>query len=667
MGITIKINNDEYDFEIGETILEVARRNGIYIPTLCNLEGTKPTGACRICIVELGKMSAPVASCSTPAAPGMDIQTESPRIRKARKTIIELLMISGNHNCAAIGNSKTDMTDFMQEVNEYDGSGSICTAYGECELQSLAYKYMVSKRTLERIPTNYPLENDDPLIGRDFSRCILCGRCVQACTEVSVINAISHGYRGNVAKIVARGDKPLPDSECVYCGECLQVCPVGALYEKRSKYDQRVWDVKKEISTCYYCGIGCRLVVSIKNNKIIKIDGLDEGEPNSGQLCFKGRFGYDFLYNDKRLTKPMIRSGGKLKEASWKEAYSRIIEKIGEISGKYGSDSIGCVVSPKYSNEDLFMLKKFIEKVSGNTNIGHSEPYSKFQIEYSQIKEYEKIVLIGTDIARDNPVAANYIKQANLKGSEIIEINEKKTEISKYSGTKLKDLSEFKPDNKITYLVIYSPDYDISSLEGKNNISLNSITSENNTSGAYMVGIGNENFEDMKKKKMVFSVSSIPSNELNTEFLVVIDQFGGESVKNADVILPPAVWVENEGTYVNSQHQIYRMKKIIEPSGGIKSLRTIFGELLDLSGFEVKKSTPGYIWDEMIRKDLKLSDNFAYSKLKKGPVRIVNGFFKKIKLRSSGSKYDKFRTHKLLCNHCEGLSIIADKRINPGE
>ncbi|MCK5005259.1 MAG: (2Fe-2S)-binding protein, partial [Candidatus Aminicenantes bacterium] len=315
MEITIKINNEEYDFEIGETILEVARRNGIHIPTLCNLEGTKPTGACRICIVELGKMSAPVASCSTPAAPGMDIQTESPRIRKARKTIIELLMISGNHNCAAIGNSKTDLTDFMQEVNEYDGSGSICTAYSECELQSLAYKYMVNNRTLERIPTNYPLENDDPLIGRDFSRCILCGRCVQACTEVSVINAISHGYRGNVAKIVARGDKPLPDSECVYCGECLQVCPVGALYEKRSKYDQRVWDVTREKSTCYYCGIGCRIVVSTKNNKIIKIDGSDEGEPNRGQLCFKGRFGYDFLYNEKRLMKPMIRSGGKLKEA----------------------------------------------------------------------------------------------------------------------------------------------------------------------------------------------------------------------------------------------------------------------------------------------------------------------------------------------------------------
>ena len=282
MGNTIKINSVNYEFESGETILEVARRNGVYIPTLCNLKGAKPTGACRICIVEVAKMNAPVASCSTPAAPGMEISTDTDRIRVARKTIIELLMISGNHNCAAIGNTKTELTDFMIEVNDYDSSGELCTAYGECELQSLAYRYMVNDRTLERIPTNYPLENNDLLIGRDFSRCILCGRCVQACTEISVNNAISHGYRGNISKIIVRGDKTLPDSECVYCGECLQVCPVGALYEKRSKYDQRFWQLKHEKAVCFYCGIGCKLDVSVKENRIIKVDGLEEADPNLG-------------------------------------------------------------------------------------------------------------------------------------------------------------------------------------------------------------------------------------------------------------------------------------------------------------------------------------------------------------------------------------------------
>ncbi len=667
MGPTIKINSEEYEFETGETILEIARRNGIYIPTLCNLEGTKPTGACRVCIVELGKMSAPVASCSTPAAPGMDIQTDSPRIRKARKTIIELLLISGNHNCAAIGNLKTEITDFMQDVNEYDGSGDICTAYGECELQSLAYKYMVSNRTLERIPTNYPLEKDDPLIGRDFSRCILCGRCVQACTEVSVNNAISHGYRGNIAKIVARGDKPLPDSECVYCGECLQVCPVGALYEKRSKYDNRIWDVTKDKSVCFYCGVGCNIEVNLKEGRVTKIDGSDNGEPNRGQLCFKGRFGFDFLYNDKRVLKPLIRTGGKFKESTWEEAYKKVIEKASEITKKYGSDSIGFIVSPKYSNEDLYIMKKFAEKISGKNSIVQTEPFSDLKIKYSQIDEYDKIVLIATDISKDNPVAANYIKRANLKGIGIIEINEKTTELSKFADEKYKKISQFKPADDLNYLIIHSPAYNVSSLKGKKNISLNSLSRENNTIGAYMIGIGNENLDEIKKKKMVICASPMKPEEIKAEYLVVIDPFPGKLSKKADVVLPPAVWIETEGTFVNAGHNIYKLNKLVEPPGSTKPQWEIFGELLRTGGFEKEVKNPGQIWDNIINKNINYGDICSYKKLKTSPVRIKDDFFSKIPSDNSGKDKEKFRTHKVYCDHCEGVNDIAGKRIQPGE
>ncbi len=666
MEYTIKINNDDYEFEAGETILEVAKRNGIYIPTLCNLEGTKPTGACRVCIVETGKMSAPVASCSTPAAPGMEILTDSPRIKKARKTIIELLMISGNHNCSAIGNSKSELTDFMQEVNEYDGSGNICTAYGECELQSLAYKYMVNNRTLERIPTNYPLEDSDPLIGRDFSRCILCGRCVQACTEISVNNAISHGYRGNISKIIARGDKTLPDSECVYCGECLQVCPVGALYEKRSKYDQRIWDVHKEKSTCYYCGVGCRLDLTVKDNRIIKVDGLAESEPNKGQLCFKGRFGFDFLYSDKRLIKPMIRSKGKLREASWEEALEKIREKISEYTEKHGNDSIGCLVSAKYSNEDLYSLKKFIEKVSGNSNIAHSEPFSKFNISYSQIAEFKKIVIVESNVSRENPVAANYIKQAYMKGTGLIIVNRKETELSKFAELKIKKLSDFKPDDKIDYLVIYPPGYDISSLMNKKNIFLNSISRENNTIGAYMVGIGNEGFEEQKKKKILFSASCLPENGINADFIIMLDSFPGADLDKADVVLPTAAWVEYEGTYVNGRHHIYKTGKIVDPPEEVKPLWKVIEELSMKMGLGSAQYPVAEIWDERIRKDLSLSEDFSYKKLDAGHLKVSDRVFKRIPSGIFEIKSEKFRTHKILCDYCEGLSEIAEKRIRIG-
>jgi predicted molibdopterin-dependent oxidoreductase YjgC len=371
----ITINGRDFIFRDNETIYEIATRHNIYIPTLCYLKNTTPTGACRICIVEVENLKNLVPACSTPAASGMIVSTDSPAVIEARRQIIALMLASGNHSCAISGKNTSDWLDFQIKVLEYENSDDVCPAIGECRLQELAYKYqvaeMVSDLSPETFVPKYTIEEVNPFIVRDFSRCILCGRCVSACNELQGNNAISIGYRGASAKIVTRGDNSLIDSDCVFCGECLQVCPVGALLEKNTYKKYKPWDLKRVQSTCTYCGTGCSIDIFVKDGKVVKVSGTEDGPVNFGSLCVKGRFGNDFIHSPERLTKPLIRVGDSFKEAEWDEAMDYISRKLSEIKAKDGPDSIAGLSSARCTNEDNYIMQKFMRAVIGTNNIDH--------------------------------------------------------------------------------------------------------------------------------------------------------------------------------------------------------------------------------------------------------------------------------------------------------
>jgi predicted molibdopterin-dependent oxidoreductase YjgC len=347
---TLNLNGMTVEFPPGQTILEVARGHGVFtIPTLCYLKDTTATGSCRMCMVEVENARTLLPACATVATPGMVIKTESPRIDAARRMVLELLLGSGNHNCL------------------------VCEANGECELQALAYRYEVPTPSFANpLDTKYYYEDNNRMIVRDFSKCIMCGRCVRGCNERQVNQAISIGYRGSHNKIVAKADYPYIDSDCVFCGECVQSCPVGALLDKNAMHQGRTWERRHVRTTCPYCGVGCQIDLHVKGGHIVKAMGA-QALPNEGRLCVKGRFGLGFVQHPDRLKTPLLRKtkNGELQEATWDEALDFVATRLKEIKEKHGPEKMGGWCSARTTNEENYLMQKLMRAALGSNHVDH--------------------------------------------------------------------------------------------------------------------------------------------------------------------------------------------------------------------------------------------------------------------------------------------------------
>ncbi|MBF0379232.1 MAG: formate dehydrogenase subunit alpha [Desulfamplus sp.] len=445
----ITIDNKKFAFETGETILEVAERNGIFIPTLCHLKRTTPTGACRVCVVEVKGAKDLVPSCATPASSGMVVKSESLEVIKARKNIIELMLASGNHNCAIRKFEPDEWTSFHLKVLKDDNYNELCPVWGDCRLQDLAYRYQVTTKELPISDSQYPMETVNPFIIRDFSRCILCGRCVQACREIQVNNAIDFGYRGSKAKIVAGADVSLKDSDCVFCGECVQVCPVGALVPKQTFESKTRFEKSKKVrTTCSYCGVGCQMDLTIQENRIVEINGAEDAEPNHGSLCVKGRYGYAFVASPERLTTPLVKKRGKFEKASWEEALNLVADRLSQIKTKYGADSMGVLTSARVTNEDNYIAQKFTRAVIKTNNIDHcarlchastvaglaaSFGSGAMTNTFADIETADVILVTGSNTTENHPVFSTFIKRAALNGKTLIVIDPRKIKLAEHA------------------------------------------------------------------------------------------------------------------------------------------------------------------------------------------------------------------------------------------
>jgi len=345
--IQLSINGKDVAGTLGQTILEVALAGGIDIPYLCYHPSVSKTGACRICIVRINDQMLKPA-CTEPAAANMKVVTEDDEIRGIRKGILEMLLAEGDHNCL------------------------FCDANGECELQSLVKRYGLEEKTYEfpKHQREIDYETSEGL-RRNENRCILCARCVKACAEIQVSNIWNFADRGSRTKLTADVFETIGASNCVRCGQCVQLCPTGALSFQTVLGRGQTWELTKESSICIYCGVGCKIdFYTNKEGLLVKAIGHPDG-PNRGHLCVKGRFGFDFVQSPKRLSKPLIKKNGAFEEATWDEALDLVAKKFSEIKGSHGPDSIAALASAKCTNEENYLMQKFMRAVVGTNNVEH--------------------------------------------------------------------------------------------------------------------------------------------------------------------------------------------------------------------------------------------------------------------------------------------------------
>ncbi len=296
-SVSFTVNDLEVSVPEGFTILQACRSQGIDIPTLCYLEVLTPVNTCRLCMVEVQGSRTLVPSCSRKVEPGMIVRTESERVAASRKMVLELLASSVDMSIAS--DELTHWMNLYQVDKERFGPLAEPTPLGERHTQHSG-QHIGDDGT--RAATVYkPVKVDNEQYVRDYSRCVLCYRCVEACgTDAQNTFAISLGGRGFAAHITTEFDVTLPESACVYCGNCVAVCPTGALMFK-SEHDMRLnstWDTSKQTVTrtvCPYCGVGCNLEIHEQDNRIVKVTSPLDHDVTKGMLCVKGRFGFEFV------------------------------------------------------------------------------------------------------------------------------------------------------------------------------------------------------------------------------------------------------------------------------------------------------------------------------------------------------------------------------------
>ncbi len=431
----ITINGKTIETEGPKTILDVARDNRIYIPSLCDHEKLSPFTGCRLCLVEIKGRRGYPPSCGTYVEEGMEIVTDTPRLKKLRRQILELIL-SEHPNACLICAEKENCDEYkstIRKVGEVTGC-VLCSNNRRCELQDVVDAIQLEKVSFASVYRNFEVKKGDPFFDRNYNLCILCGRCVRVCHELRGASAIAFVNRGPEEVVGTVLDKPLLESGCQFCGACVDLCPTGSLAERGIKYESLPDREAKTI--CPLCSMGCELDVWLKDGRILNTSPSPDGAVNGGQACVKGRFlARDAVYSSLRVLAPLIKRKGEFEEVSWEKALDFVATKLKNYKGK----DIALIESSQLGCEDAFVVRKFARLSLKTNNIDTRNLFSPYEDLHSvcqksespaalnfnikDISKAETIVLAGTDIVSSHPLIWLEVLKAVKSGSKLVVVS----------------------------------------------------------------------------------------------------------------------------------------------------------------------------------------------------------------------------------------------------
>ncbi|MFC2969003.1 formate dehydrogenase subunit alpha [Acidimangrovimonas pyrenivorans] len=455
--VTLTIDGFAVTVPEGTSVMRAAKETGISIPKLCATDSIEAFGSCRLCVVEIEGRNGTPASCTTPVAPGMVVHTQTGKLAKLRRGVMELYISDHPLDCLT------------------------CAANGDCELQDMAgavglrdvrYEpgdnHFEPRQNGEANPQWAPKDESNPYFTFDPSKCIVCSRCVRACEEVQGTFALTIQGRGWDSKVSAgmAGDDFL-GSECVSCGACVQACPTATLQEK--SVIEIGTPERSVVTTCAYCGVGCSFKAEMRGEELVRMVPYKDGKANRGHSCVKGRFAYGYANHQDRILNPMIRDSidAPWREVSWQEALGFAAQKLRALQAEYGRESIGVITSSRCTNEETFLVQKLARQVFGNNNtdtcarvchsptgygLGQTFGTSAGTQDFDSVEHSDVVIVIGANPTDGHPVFGSRLKKRLRQGARLIVIDPRRIDLVKSPHIRAAHHLALKPGTNVAVL-----------------------------------------------------------------------------------------------------------------------------------------------------------------------------------------------------------------------